>query len=1135
MEDMDAVSSEELVLVSLLEAESGGSEQDSVPLSTVTEVVTSGEQQLGNQVEIAVAVSSLAEQGYLRRETKEGEEYLELTDSGHEKARSTHEELVMTEIEVVDGTDRETLQLGEATSRIGDSMVEVAADCTDDGIYYLREQVPSEELVGRDSERDQSRELFEDAYTAENGRILVLSGPSGVGKTTLVDTVLEHASEILDTVRVHCQEAGSEPYQPLRAALDQIGAENPFASVGVDAGDPEAYEAQQTALFHDVTTLLTVDKGIRVLFLDDIDHADAATWTYIEYLIEHIHEYPLVLVGTHQPGTLPDDAPIAAGAVSDEVGTRLTLRGLNSEDTRTLVAQLLSRRDIPEDFVDAIYQRTEGNPLFVETTIDTLLESNQLDPDFQWYPDDEDAIDLPDEVNETILQRLESLDTETRSVIEWVAIAGEFVPVTLVEELVDIPAEDVRTIVETLVDVEVFNQERDRKWITIRNDVVREAILGDIDPQERTNRHEVIAETLAAKQDKSESIEQVSTLGYHYQQAGNDSEAIEWYQRAADQATAVYAHETARDHYHTVLDIARSIGADDVVLSAGHDLAEMSLTTSEYDQAERYVQFVRERLPEEDTMRRRENARLEAEIATKRGEFVQAITAADEGLALTEEPDETHCGLLAVKAEAQWRKSEYDDAEETCQEYRKLATELGDASLEAEANEQLAMVFQKRSEYDKARTYYQQALEQAEEIGDTHHGAKITNGLGIVAQNQGEEATAQEYYEQALETFEEIGDRHQAAKLYNNLGISASNQGDMETAKENYEKALEIANTIGDRDLIAGLRLNLGAIESQQGNIDAARSHAEEGLDLFQAMDSPHQTALATSHLASYHSVAGEYGQAKENYNDALEVFMDLGDSLGATDPLWGLGRISRSQGNFEEAAAYIEESAELLADIDNPNRLAMLEVERASLASAREQYDTAYEYCIDAKTILESDGRESLRATVQSLLGYIEIERENYEVAREHLDSAREMHELVSGPTPIADVDREYAHLAIETGEYDEADERLTSALETFREAGDVLEVAHTRHQLGRLAAARGNDQQARESYEHALDTFETVGADIFTLDTLKRLVGDCGDHAPDAAIEWCDRGIEIASGIDAGMADEKRVFFEKQRQQFS
>lgn len=1135
---MGVVSTEELVLGRLHSSGSGDGD-NGVALSAVTESVSGGGQQLSQQVEIALAVETLTEQGHISQTSEGGEEYLSLTEAGSERAATVFEDLEATEIELVEEETRRTVTLADAARELGRSTVDLAAECSDEGVYHRRDQVETEGLIGRDEEREAFDGVLQRVQERRSGEILVLTGPGGIGKTTLADSLLEQTADDVDVLRTRCQEAGSEPYQPIRDMLAQLDSTNPFASTAFEAEDADAYEAQQTALFHDVTEILTPETGIRVLFLDDIDLADAATWTYLSYLCDRLYDLPLILLGTHRPGTLPENSPLDADADHDTSVTHVSLDGLDRAETERFIETILNNPGVPDEFADAIHQRTDGNPLFIESTVETLLDRNQLDAQFQWYPDDLDDIDLPGAVRETVAQRLDILDEATHNVLEWAAVAGESVQVEILQAVSEPTSERVRTIVDTLIEAEMFIADSDTQRVTLRSNVVREALLDDIPTDERKHRHDALAWILEGNVNLEQTragedfIEQAATIAYHHERAGNTESAIEWYQTAAESATEVYAHEAATDHYHRVLDIARSSSTDDAVLAASHKLADVYLTISDYDRASRYVQFARERTPDDQVEHRQRSARLAAEIAMQRGEFADAVTEAADGLALSENPSIERCELLGVKAEAEWRKSDYDAARETAEQFKSLAEQLGETALEAEASEQLAMVFQERSEYDRAVEFYEQALEKAKVVGDVHHTADIRNGLGIVAHRRGDTERAQEYYEQALETFEEVGDRHQAAKLYNNLAIIAGNTGDSEQAREYYEQALETGDAVGDRDLTAAVRLNLASISTQHSEFEEAREYIEQALAAFTEIGDDHGAALAMLSLGDSLALVGAFERAEEYYQKGKETFEGFGDDYRIATANQSLGGIAVERGSYDTAEDHYEQAREAATSVGNESILASIKDSQAWLAYKRGDYEQAQSLAREAVDTFRDEGTEGQVAAGLHTLGLGVGLAGDHEQGREHLQEALTIYESQPGRDGIAYGEKALGILEIDAGENQTARDHLERALSTFEALGLTVEAARCRLQLGTALAALGETTPAQRHWEQALDTFEDCGAYAAVVDTLEQLVTHCGEA--DDAHEWCDHGIEVASQVERDDAQEMADWFETKRGQLA
>jgi len=1133
---MAALSMEKLVLAAL---DSGSVADTGVTrgrsLSALTEAVSGRGQRLSQRVTIAVTIETLTEQGLLRRETVDGEERLVSTEEGIERAASARKELLATEIELVDGETRRRLPIRDAAAELDRSPVALAAETSSEGVYHRRDREPAEGLVGRDDEQEKLARVLERVRQDRQGEVVIVHGPSGIGKTTFADELLEDPAAGVDIVRARCPEAGDEPYQPLREALASLDPDpDPFAATGLEVDDPDSYQTQQAALFHDVTALLSPESGVRVLFLDDIGMADAATWSYLEYLGERLSEHPILVLGTHRPGTLPEDPPIVSGADGPPT-TRIELTGLNPRETERLIEQVLDQPGVPGEFVDAVQERTDGNPLFVKTTVETLLERDQLDPQFRWYPDDAAAIDLPDAVRETVTEQIGLFGESPRELLEWVGIAGEPVPLAVLASVAGVSEQRVVAIVDTLGDAGLLDWMGDHDRVTIRNTVVREALVEGIDPAELERRHGALAETLAETvvdgdpQQASHNAEGAATIATHYEQAGEAEAAIEWYEEAAERATDVYAHETAIDQYHRVLEVARSAEMAETVLSTGQRLAEIYQTISEYEQASRHVQFVRERTPESDTTRRRRNSRLAAEIAVRRGEYDRAVREATDALDSWEDPDREQCRLLAVKADAEMYQGDYEKAAETSQQLRDLAEQRDAPEIEAEAVRKLGKIARRRSEYDHAHECYLEALETYRAVGDRHGEADALNSLGIVADHQSDPETAREYYDGALEAYRVVGDRHQAAKVLQNLANIDDRRGNDEQAWEAYKKALETANSVGDPSLVGAIRMNLGITAAQRSEYEQAREYAGTALETLEAIEQSRPSAVARGALGSILVETGEYDAAREHLEGAVEVLETIGDSLHRGSVLSELGHLARKQGRYDCASGYYQSALDAVEAVGNQMVAADIRAGQGQLCYRRRAYDRAREHC-EAALGLFPDGHPD-SSNPSRTLGLIAIEKDEFDRAREHLETATS---LADSPHRVAQARAGVGRLELRTGNPEPAGEILGEAIDTFERIGTVHDAARARYLLGCVAAETDDHATARERWERALDTFTEIGAvpdAIESLETLVVLDRERGNQSE--AVAWCDRALSLIETSDA--TTDRGAWFHEQHSELT
>jgi len=995
---MNAVGIQDLLSASLLTE--GGPED--VELQTVVEAIAGGRQRLSRQVEVAVAVEQLLERGLVRRETSEGTERLSLTEEGEARAAETVERLSEREIELVEGGTRREVTVAEAADELGRSPVEVAADCSADGVYYREDRVDEDDIVGREAEQQRFEAVLDQVGGSGDGEVVRLVGPGGNGKTELANALLARTSDDVETVQTTSREAESEPFQPLGDLFTQLGVESPIEAAEFEVDDADTFEAQQTGLFTDITRALTPESGVRVLVFDDVNRADRATWEYLAFLSERLADRPLVVVLAHRPGTLPEEAPVHSEADFGE--TLIELTGLDGEATRQLIQQVVGRRSVPDAFVDAVQERTGGTPLFVETTVKTLLETNQIDPQIGRYPTDSREFDLPDEVTETIQRQTAVLEPDVREVLEWVAVAGGYVPVSLVAEAADDTPERIRTVLDTVTGTGLLDQETraSERVVTFRNEVFGDALADRLDGAERERRHGRIASLLANRLGDGAGAEramadQAATIAYHYERGGDLANAIEWYETAADRATDVYAHETAVDYYYRVLELARQAEDAETVLATNEELVEIYLVTGEYDQAEKHIQFVQERIDRDDSRRSQHLAWLRGRVHNAQGEFeaaIEVVTAALDGEASVEQ-----CRLFDVLTRSHFGLGDFERMRDVAQRQRDLAEAIDEPALEAGAIKELGTVAVMRGAYDEAREYYTESLTIAQAFGDRMLEQASQHNLGGVAHQQGRYDEARESFEESLAICEEIGYRKGVALTRNSIGSSVSRCGLFEQARENLDEALTITREIGHRHGEVISRSNLGQTAHRQGRVETAREQFEEGLAIAREIRDPRGQMMHLNPLGKLAYRHGDDDRAREYYERALELAEkhDLKDKKAETHS--GLCALARRAGDYDRAGDQFDQALELSEAVGDPFWSGRVRLEGARLALAREDIPTARQRAESAGGTFEEIGASYWLGRSRQVLGAIERADGDADAAREQFRVAVETFEEVGAP----------------------------------------------------------------------------------------------------------------------------------------
>ena len=445
--------------------------------------------------------------------------------------------------------------------------------------------VGTESLVGRDRELSELRQGLENAL-AGRGRLFMVAGDPGVGKTALADAIGAEAVAAGATVLWgRAWDGGGAPsYWPWLRILRRLASEREIAASlaalgpeatgrltrlipglarapehlpptepGAQPADPGESDAARFQLFDAITSLLraAAAQGPIVLILDDLHGADHPSLLLLGFLAVHVRDSPILVIGTYREAEARLN-PQLATTLGDIIrhGQRLPLRGLRERDVAEVVERVAGRRP-PDRVVRAIHQATEGNPFFVDEVVRLLSAEGRLDDASQVA-----RVRIPDGVRETIRHRLEPLPDRTMQLLYTAAVIGrEFRIDTLQRVSGADPAQLDEALGEAIDCGVVVERPSTLGAYGFSHGLIRETLYDDLGPQRRGLLHRevglVLEELYAADPEP-----RIAELAHHFfvaATAGELAKAIDYCVRAGERAMKLVAYEQAADHFERAL------------------------------------------------------------------------------------------------------------------------------------------------------------------------------------------------------------------------------------------------------------------------------------------------------------------------------------------------------------------------------------------------------------------------------------------------------------------------------------------------------------------------------------------------------------------------------------------------------
>jgi DNA-binding NarL/FixJ family response regulator len=396
------------------------------------------------------------------------------------------------------------------------------------------------------------------AAMAGHGRLVLLGGTAGVGKTTLIEALAgEAAGQGALALTGRCYDlTETPPYGPWADLFDRYApgaADPPPPDVLPRHGRP-AVVADRAALFHQVEATLA-DLAARrplLVLLDDLHWADPDSLDLLRQLARRLASRPILMIAAYRDDEVLPQHPLyqlLPILVRESGAIRLGLRPLDDDAVAALVA---GRHPLPSGEVARLarylQRRAEGNPLFIGELLQALLEEGLLRPDGGgWRLGDLAHARLPAFLRQVIERRVSRLGGAARALLTVAAVIGQDVPLDAWLRVADAEEEALLAAVDHAVDAGIVAADAAGTHVQFTHALIREALYERLLPPRRRALHRRVAETLLDQADPDPDA-----VASHLQRAG-DARSIPWLIRAGDRAYLAYAWHTASARYEAAL------------------------------------------------------------------------------------------------------------------------------------------------------------------------------------------------------------------------------------------------------------------------------------------------------------------------------------------------------------------------------------------------------------------------------------------------------------------------------------------------------------------------------------------------------------------------------------------------------
>lgn len=468
------------------------------------------------------------------------------------------------------------------------------------------------ELIGRDEELGKLKSAFEKAIMGA-GQMVSIIGEAGIGKSRLVAELKGHAENLEAHRRIRffegrCIEHGSSasylPFLDLfrayfgwsfgetdedRAAkilrsLKELGKNGHLTGGRIDEIAPlfgallsirgneewrkrllvikEQIKQKTFAAIQELLGGLSRDLPL-VVVLEDLHWADDISLDLIPMLMEILADSRILLLCVYRA-----EGKTATGHLSrtaeqkcKENYTEIRLHDLNRDQSRRMVDSLLRIENLAARLKDAIFDRAQGNPFFVEEVVRSFIDEGMVYSDGKKWQASANitSATVPESVQSVILGRVDKLPGELKELLRVPSAMGRLFKPSVLKRILG-PDENVDDGLYELEERWLVYLERTvpEPEYSFKHALTRETVYNGMLKRGRAALHREVA---TAMEDlySFEIEEYYEDLAYHYGRADVPDKAVEYLQKAGERAIRFSANEEGVEHLRNALSLLQKL------------------------------------------------------------------------------------------------------------------------------------------------------------------------------------------------------------------------------------------------------------------------------------------------------------------------------------------------------------------------------------------------------------------------------------------------------------------------------------------------------------------------------------------------------------------------------------------------
>ncbi len=830
---------------------------------------------------------------------------------------------------------------------------------------------PGRELIGRVKERTVLGKSLQALLRGAQQSLIVINGQTGIGKTRLVEDLLRLALAVSASPLLGVGDAveRSTPYHVWRPIFSRLLQLHTSASresrqnqvlecltsaAPENQGDPQRLlklapllnailpldlpENELTAQMPSevradntrelLVTLLqkAADESPLLLVLEDAHWFDTASWALAWSVFQSVR--PIFMLITTRPMEEPFPHEYSL-MLAEPTVQYLKLEELSEEETLALVCQRLGVASVPQPVADFIRDKAEGHPFFSEELAYALRDTGVIlisgeECRIAPHADDLSQLRFPQSINNVILSRVDRLSPQHQLTLKVASVIGRFFSYHTLHDIYPTGV-DRDHLIEHLVsleklDITAMAKPEPELAYLFKHIITQEVVYNLMLFSQRKQLHQAVAEWFE-RSHADDLAPFYPLLAHHWSRADLPSKAIEYLEKAGEQALRSYANQEAVRFFSEALQTAEYYEIDLDALQVARwerQLGEACYGLGNLAESRGYLQRAIEKLGWSVPST---NGKLAwAMLGQSARQLLHRLLPVN----IVKRGAEKQVYLEAARTFTQLG-SIYFLSNETAQTLSatlytlNLAERAGASSELIRAYANISSAFGLVAFHSLAKLYREKAWETAQSIQHLPDLGYISMVTGLYYAGTGDWDQVRGYLNRAIQIYEQLGDRQRLGEsrtiLAVAIGFADQSSQCTQLFTEIHESAKRSGNDLQRAWGLVGLaeeKLRLGEASLAEGYLEEALECLAKNTDRSEEIRAHGLLGVARLRQGKY-ALARESAQAANRLSEALPtVFSTLVSYAGVAEVYLALWDEASSPESKEQAETISLEPSEL-------------------------------------------------------------------------------------------------------------------------------------------------------------------------------------------------------------------------------